>query len=112
MDRECLICLSPNNIITSKDRSFYIESTCYRFDCKCIVYTHDACMKKWIKYSQICPICRTNLHVHKNKVVVLVTNIFIILTTRKIFILFLNLYFLFFIIKYGILILEQDFDTI
>jgi hypothetical protein len=113
MDRECFICLSPNNIITNRDRSFYIEFTSYRFDCKCITYTHDACMKKWIHYSQICPICRTNLHSHQNKVIILVTNVFVIITTRKIFLLFLNLYILFFIVKYGIiLILEQDFDTI
>lgn len=113
MDRECFICLSPNNIITNRDRSFYIDHTSYRFDCKCITYTHDACMKKWIQYSQICPICRTNLHSHQNKVVILVTNVFIIITTRKIFLLFLHLYILFFIIRYGIImILEQDFDTI
>ena len=66
MDQECFICLEPNKVINSRERTYYIKNFKYTFDCKCTTYTHEKCMQKWISRTPKCPICRNELQVCTN----------------------------------------------
>ena len=70
MDKDCFICLEPDNIVTNRDIIYSVKNHKFTFNCKCITYTHQKCMQDWITYSQICPICRQNLAIYKSKIII------------------------------------------
>lgn len=70
MDKECFICLEPNNIVTNKDCVYSVKNQKFIFNCKCVTYTHQKCMQDWITHCQICPICRHKLPIYKSKITI------------------------------------------
>jgi len=60
MNNNCVICL--NDIKTEKSRT--ILSKQFETDCKCNIYYHNRCIKRWWnkKYGVMkCPICRKDV---------------------------------------------------
>jgi hypothetical protein len=116
MDRECFICLEPNKVVNSRERAYYIKKYKYTFECKCITYTHEKCMQRWIVSMPICPICREKLHVKKN-LIVTVLDVFkkIIIIFVKVCIVFVKVCILFCIIIFGVKYIfttvKDNFDT-
>lgn len=105
MDQECFICLEPNKVVNSRERTYYIKKFKYTFDCKCITYTHEKCMQKWISRTPKCPICRNQLHVCANWVY----------KFGEIIILLIRIFIVFYTVIYGVKYIfdsvHRDFDT-
>ena len=55
----CSICLEENDQkhIFTKGYTFIKEKECYSIQCKCNIYIHDDCMRKWLNNQLTCPIC-------------------------------------------------------
>ncbi len=109
MDRECFICLEPNKVLNSRERTYYIQKYKYSFDCSCRTYTHEKCMQTWIEHTPICPICRHSLHIKKNYVVIILD------ISGRIIMAFvkscITVLILFFGINYIFTAVKYEFDT-
>ena len=105
MEHECFICLEPNKVVNSRERTYYIKKFKYTFDCKCTTYTHVKCMQKWISRTPKCPICRNELQVCTiwyytfGQVIILYIRVFIILYT------------VIYGVNYIFVSVKRDFDT-
>jgi hypothetical protein len=109
MENECFICLEPNKVVNSRERTYYIKKYIYTFECKCITYSHEKCMQRWIASMPICPICRNRLFIKKNWIVTVIDRF------NKIIIVFVKVFIILYIIIFGVNFIlssvKHDFDT-
>ncbi len=70
MAKECIICLETNSVAT-RDPFYFVNNKIYVVKCNCVVYTHNQCMKIWLKNTPKCLICRCNLSCYPDRMMIL-----------------------------------------
>ena len=58
-------------VLISNEGSYFVNNKLYVVKCNCVVYTHNQCMKTWLKNTPKCLICRCGLSCYPNRMMIL-----------------------------------------